>query len=142
MGKRGWNLKAPYKVIVSGDKSPQWKGDLAKPEAKRIRAQKLFKNLNLCEHCQISKAVDRHHIDGNTGNNNRSNIMFLCRSCHMKIDGRMTQFVNSKRNSEKPIETCLYCGKPARPARKGRCHACNERFRRNGFDTPPRGQKS
>lgn len=31
----------------------------------------------------------------------------------------------------RPITFCRICGKPATPARRGRCHACNEYFRRH-----------
>lgn len=139
MSKRGWNLKAPYKVILWGDQFSQWKGDDASPSAKRTRARKRFKHLGICEKCGKKSACDRHHIDANTGNNVRSNIMFLCRRCHMEIDGRLEAFIHSKRNS-KSAQPCKVCGRLAKPLRKGRCGACAERFRRNGFDTAPRGK--
>ncbi len=72
-----------------GEKNGMWKGDLAQwKETARERAQRRFP-LVTCEKCKKKKAIDRHHIDGNTFNNERNNIMILCRSCHMVIDGRM-----------------------------------------------------
>jgi hypothetical protein len=42
----------------------------------------------LCETGCGKPAVDRHHIDGDTSNNARSNILLVCRRCHMHLDGR------------------------------------------------------
>lgn len=37
------------------------------------------------------KIADRvHHIDGNPTNNNESNLMSICRQCHEKIHGRVS----------------------------------------------------
>ena len=70
-----------------GDQHPQWKGDTASGSSKRGRARRLFK-LRDCERCG-KKATDRHHIDGNAGNNSPFNIAILCRHCHMQVDGRI-----------------------------------------------------
>ena len=72
-----------------GDQHPQWRGDVASASSKRGRARRLYK-LGNCERCG-KKATDRHHIDGNAGNNLSSNIAILCRRCHMEIDGRLVQ---------------------------------------------------
>lgn len=55
--------------------------------AGRSRAQHR-KVLNKCELCG-RQAYDRHHINGNTLNNNPSNLLAVCRSCHMILDGRI-----------------------------------------------------
>ena len=69
--------------------SPFWKGDDVLEASGRVRAQKKFKNAVMCNRCKSKKKpIDRHHKDGNTRNNNESNIEFLCRKCHMKLDGR------------------------------------------------------
>lgn len=81
--------------VPSGDKSTHWRGDEARPETKRRRAQKAFK-LGKCESCP-KPATDRHHKDGNTGNNNPDNIKILCRRCHMKEDGRLDKFLSTCR---------------------------------------------
>lgn len=41
--------------------------------------------------CGLRPAIDRHHIDGDTTNNDRSNITLACRRCHMVLDGRMDE---------------------------------------------------
>lgn len=72
-----------------GDENPMWKGDRAKPQAGRTRALHRFSPLG-CEKCPAKKA-QRHHVDGNTLNNDPSNIKFLCVRCHMEEDGRLIQ---------------------------------------------------
>ena len=72
--------------------NPSWKGDAAQDITKRQRGIRLYPELGKCELCD-SKATDRHHKDRNTGNNERSNVQFLCRRCHMTVDGRMRLFV-------------------------------------------------
>lgn len=48
--------------------------------------------------------TSRHHRDGNTANNKTENIIFLCRKCHMKEDGRLEQFIElARKNQPKAI---------------------------------------
>jgi hypothetical protein len=78
--------------------------------------------------CECGRPSERHHKDGDCTNNDITNIELVCRSCHMKRDGRMT---NLKRGGPVlPARPCRQCGKPYKPLRKGLCHACNERARR------------
>lgn len=39
----------------------------------------------VCEVCGSKKNIDVHHIDGDYRHNDPSNLMVVCRSCHMKI---------------------------------------------------------
>ena len=73
-----------------GPNNPKWQGDDIGVSSGRSRAQQRFKDLGKCGHCE-KPATDRHHKDENTANNSRENIEFLCRTCHMKIDGRLSQ---------------------------------------------------
>lgn len=57
----------------------------------RRRAQRLYREICSCEKCGKA-AMDRHHVDGNTLNNDPANIEFLCRRCHMESDGRLISF--------------------------------------------------
>ena len=43
-----------------------------------------------CDCCGFSKIVQIHHLDGNTKNNNRKNVVGLCPNCHRMI--HMYQF--------------------------------------------------
>ncbi|MEY2512014.1 MAG: hypothetical protein QOE26_2777 [Verrucomicrobiota bacterium] len=115
-----------------------WKGDAALTQTKRARATRLYP-LTDCEDCGVP-ATDRHHKDGNTGNNARGNIAMLCRRCHMLADGRMERFretarLNAIRNV-KPPRACTNCGFLTNRTWKGICHRCNDYKRRTGFDRP------
>jgi len=48
----------------------------------RALAQKLYPVLDQCEWCAHRPATERHHLDGDTHNNVRENLLFLCRWCH------------------------------------------------------------
>jgi thymidylate synthase ThyX len=63
-----------------GEKNPMWKGDGISPQAGRLRALRLFPT-EPCEACGVAEG-HRHHKDRDTFNNVRSNIEFLCASCH------------------------------------------------------------
>lgn len=76
-----------------------WKGDDATMGSKRARARRRYA-LGPCEQCG-EPGTDRHHIDGNTGNNASANIAILCRGCHIKLDGRLDRI--QKLSSEKRL---------------------------------------
>lgn len=98
------------------------------------KARQLYPVIGTCEYPDcIKPARDRHHIDGNTFNNDRSNVMFVCRSHHMIIDGRMDK-IHIK--PKQPPKECLICHRDAKPLRNGRCKACSEYKRRNGIERP------
>jgi predicted amidophosphoribosyltransferase len=95
--------------------------------------------LGVCERCG-KPATERHHKDGDTGNNVRSNLAFLCRRCHMIEDGRLARFealarANARRQAQPP-KPCANCGRPAKPLRRGLCGACAEYRRSTGRDRP------
>lgn len=73
--------------IPCGPEARQWKGDAATVHVKRERARKLYA-LGPCQACG-APGRDRHHRDGDTGNNSPENIRILCRRCHMAEDGRL-----------------------------------------------------
>uniref|UniRef100_A0A6M3LZV6 Putative homing endonuclease n=1 Tax=viral metagenome TaxID=1070528 RepID=A0A6M3LZV6_9ZZZZ len=70
-----------------GDKNPRWGGDDVQPMAGRLRAQRRF---------YAPPGYDRHHIDGNTLNNEPENIRVSTRRDHMIEDGRLERFKKSK----------------------------------------------
>src|SRR3990167_723930 len=71
--------------IRKGPDSCHWKGNNVSAKAGRKRARNMFP-LRACDIC--GQPAERHHRDGDTLNNVPSNIAFLCRKHHMKIDGR------------------------------------------------------
>lgn len=64
----------------------RWRKGEVGPAGGRFRARRLYE-LRPCDLCG-GEAKDRHHVDGDTNNNAPENIQVLCRSCHMKVDGR------------------------------------------------------
>lgn len=98
--KRG--KKRPYGVldgrpvgVLRGKKHPAWKGDAATDESKRERVQRAYA-LGACELCG-KPATDRHHRNGDPGDNDILNIQPLCRRCHMQIDGRLDVFKSTSK---------------------------------------------
>lgn len=80
-----------------GARNPQWLGEKVSDDGGRLRARRRFSTAGGCSECGAPKA-ERHHIDGNTQNNDQSNIAILCRRCHMVADGRLTKFLENRYN--------------------------------------------
>jgi ribosomal protein L40E len=70
-----------------GEHHHHWAGDAVSEKGGRTRAIRVY-DPQVCVKCGASPA-DRHHSDGNTANNSQENIAFLCRHCHMELDGRL-----------------------------------------------------
>lgn len=121
------------------EEHPGWKGDKASKAAKNLRARKWFDITGMCERCGVEPACDRHHKDGNPGHNERSNIAFLCRRCHMEVDGRLERLIEIGQSGRRkqPPKPCVNCGKPSKPLSHGRCINCAAYFRRRGVECPP-----
>lgn len=66
-----------------GERHHRWKGDDIEERSGRTRAERAFPVLGECADCG-APALDRHHHDENTANNDPSNIVPLCRSCHVR----------------------------------------------------------
>jgi hypothetical protein len=122
---------------VQGAAHYAWKGDSARVTTKRERAQRRYK-LGACQGCGSKQATDRHHVDGNTGNNKRSNVRLLCRRCHMLEDGRLATLAALPKPRKMPPRPCRICGRLAlaNKLNRGRCRRCAEYWRRNGTDRP------
>ena len=59
----------------------------------------------------------------------------LCRSCHMKVDGRLLSLHINKPNQPGksfPSSPCKVCRRLSKPLRRGMCYSCYERHRVNG----------
>jgi len=63
-----------------GSLNPAWKGDKAKPQSGRARAEEMY---------YAPKGFERHHIDGNPLNNDPDNVLIVTRREHLILDGRM-----------------------------------------------------
>lgn len=84
---RMWQRRSMHKTCRSTFNQQNFAGRAVKvevkPESGRARARKLYPLLGVCEGCEERPARDRHHKDENTANNDRENVAFLCRSCHL-----------------------------------------------------------
>ena len=87
------------KRVRSGPDHHAWKGDEATQKAGRSRALRMYKEVGPCVLCGAEK-TERHHMDGNTLNNEPGNILAVCRSCHMKEDGRLENFIRVARENQ------------------------------------------
>lgn len=93
MTKKGYKQSPEHiaKRIRTGEKHHSWIGDNVSVKGGRTRAYRMYKEITPCVLC-ASYRSERHHIDGNTANNEPENIICVCRKCHMKHDGRLEKF--------------------------------------------------
>lgn len=105
-----------------------------------FQAQKLYPLLGQCEHHGCDEpAYDRHHRDGDTDNNDRENVEFLCRRHHMLADGRLEAFKRNGQHPKQAAKSCSNCGRSYKPLRRGRCAPCAKWIRLKGEERPYRG---
>jgi len=78
-----------------GEKHYNWKGDKVSYRTLHNWIVKNYGKTNRCEICDGRKAkmFDWHNLSGNY-KRERDDWQMLCRSCHMKIDGRTERFGN------------------------------------------------
>lgn len=78
---------------VLGSKNPSWKGGIAKwsyaPSWKRIAHDIRKRDEYTCQLCKVqfpksSKLLHVHHMDGDKFNNQSSNLVTVCATCHPK----------------------------------------------------------
>lgn len=87
------------KRVRTGAAHHAWKGNEVSVKGGRTRAKRLYRDIGPCVVCENPKS-ERHHIDGNTANNEPENIVALCRRCHMETDGRLDAFKELARNNQ------------------------------------------
>ncbi len=89
-----------------GEEHHSYKGDDVGYKSARSRAERGYP-CRPCELCGNTKA-ERHHKDGNTRNNSPENIQFVCRRCHMKVDGRYDRFIEIARENQPKAVACRW----------------------------------
>jgi hypothetical protein len=66
-----------------GSDNPKWIGDNAGKREWRRRTRRTFQLTGICEMEGCKEiATNRHHLDEDTSNLDKNNIMFLCSRCH------------------------------------------------------------
>ena len=100
--KHNMSVARMKSVFRTGVMHPRWKygsrgyyGDMAN----KVIAESGV--LKVCSICEINTNIHVHHKDRNYKNNDISNLMYLCSSCHMK-----THHAEDKKNC-----ICKYCNK-------------------------------
>jgi thymidylate synthase ThyX len=73
--------KEKLRLSKLGNKNPAWKGNNILKSSGNLRAYKKYKT-NICDTCLSKENLERHHIDGNTLNNDENNILIVCQTCH------------------------------------------------------------
>lgn len=121
----------------SGNAHELWKGESAKPNNKRARAQRLYPDIGICERCNAKPAIHRHHIDENPGNNARANLLFLCGKCHSaEHRDQMLERAQARRiTAPRPCPVCQQMRSGYFTT--GRCARCYRFKQRNGRDWTP-----
>lgn len=91
-----------------------------------------------CERCKNTEwegqkiPLELHHIDGNSLNNELSNLQLLCPNCHAITDN----FRGKKNKKEKPLLYCKDCGKQiSEYSKSGLCQSCVKKQLKK-IDTP------
>jgi 5-methylcytosine-specific restriction endonuclease McrA len=92
---RTWQMTDEQKEICRlnnmGEKNPNWQGGISfEPYDKNfnccLKKQIAERDLYTCQICGeiLPKGFAIHHIDYNKKNSNSSNLVFLCKHCHVK----------------------------------------------------------
>jgi hypothetical protein len=90
-------IRQKLRISQLGPKNSNWKGGRAPRYYMRLSKEK-FENDIHCQNCGLVKKLDVHHMDGNHYNNDPSNLLQVCRHCHMLLDGRWKNMVERNEN--------------------------------------------
>ena len=104
------------------------------PQSGRQEAQRRYPYpLGPCERCAVKPARERHHVDGNTLDNRRENLLFLCTRCHMAVDGRLDRLPGSREQMARAL--AARWARP-RPPGKAACVHGHPYTPENTYHTP------
>lgn len=68
---------------LSGASNPNWKSTKSlRPSNKKSLRQHILVRDQVCRDCGSIKNLHVHHIDSNPNNNDESNLVLLCKTCH------------------------------------------------------------
>lgn len=83
-----------------GDKNSNWKGDGVGYSALHAWIKTRLKKVDLCQRCDEKKSFDLANKSG-LYLRELSDWWWLCRHCHMEIDGRLKLFLLNRNNAKK-----------------------------------------
>lgn len=112
--KKGYKQSPEHiaKRIKRGKEHPNYK-DTITEKSGRSRALRMYPDIGPCVICGSCRS-ERHHKDGDTTNNAESNILIICRKCHMNKDGRMQKFIELSKTRIKELQDSAASHKKAR----------------------------
>lgn len=85
-------VREKLRLANIGSKNPQWRGGLTQDPYgikfnKELKSQIKKRDNYTCQECGcIKKFLCVHHVDYDKQNNDRNNLISLCRSCHSKTN--------------------------------------------------------
>ena len=98
-----WDLLKPNSKRSQsklGAKNPRWKGEQVGYTGLHRWVHRRLSRPNLCEICKQNYALDLANITGKY-TRDLKNWKWLCRKCHMQMDGRLKPFLDSKIQKER-----------------------------------------
>jgi 5-methylcytosine-specific restriction endonuclease McrA len=80
-GNKHFNWQGGKSLEIYGE---DWTGEL------RVKVR--LRDNYTCQSCGKKRSLDVHHIDSNKHNNSESNLILLCRSCHLKTHRKQKNY--------------------------------------------------
>ena len=87
-----------------GDKNPNWKN--INPNFKTLKRVTRKEHI-VCNTCGSNKNIEIHHVDKNPENDQKENLIVVCKSCHTKIHKKGYNFWNGKRRDGKQLSAAI-----------------------------------
>ena len=104
-----------------------WKGDEAKYGALHAWTGRRLPKPEVCPVCGLDKKLELA-CPGHNYSRNLENWVYMCRSCHSKMDGKDKNFNNKK--EDYPLLKCIRCGEWSRRHHGNYCPSCRKERRR------------
>ena len=86
---------------MKGDKNSNWKGGSKTPNYDLLKKD-IIQNKHTCT-CGSIKFLEVHHLDEIRSNDDLSNLLVLCKSCHTKVHKKGYNFWNGNRRDGKQL---------------------------------------
>lgn len=128
MGKK-LSIEHRKKLSISklGNRNPMWKGKNAGLDAIHIWIRLRLPKPALCQNCNKVPPYDLANISQKY-KRRLDDWLWLCRKCHMTIDGRLKKFLSLKRWTKPPI-ICKLCKELKKHYGHGYCSRCSDNLR-------------